>query len=211
VSGDEPFCPLFEGPVAFVDVETTGVAAESHRVIDVAIVGATGGTLDFEWSTLVDPGWTIPFGIQRYTGITDDMVRGAPAFEDIADDVVRRLEGRLFVAHNAGFDHRFVRAELARAGHRWSGDKACTVRLSRRLYPDMPRHSLDYVIARHGLVCGQRHRALGDAQVLWQFWNVLRAERQFGEVERVLAAMVRPVKAKPRRKIVRFAAGLDAA
>src|SRR6185369_5680453 len=129
--------------------------------------------------------WSIPLGIQNCTGITDDMVRSAPAFADIAREVEERLAGRLFIAHNVNFDYRFLRTELMRSGRSLSSCKACTVRLSRRLYPNMPRHTLDYVIARHGLICEHRHRAMADAQVLWQFWNVLRVERQPEEVEQV--------------------------
>jgi DNA polymerase-3 subunit epsilon len=102
------------------------------------------------------------------------MVADAPPFESIAREVLERLQGRQFVAHNARFDYGFLRGELRRAGHPFSAPLICTVRLSRLLYPDAGRHNLDSLIERHGLDCASRHRALPDAQVLAQFWQVLR-------------------------------------
>jgi len=177
---------IFDSPVAFVDVETTGGHPAHDRIIEIAIVAATGGELEYQWSTLVNPGVSIPPAIQHFTGITDEMVRYAPFFEDIAAEVLERLEGRLFVAHNARFDYGFLRSELRRAGYSFSSRVACTVKLSRRLYPDERHHNLDALIERHGLDCPDRHRALPDAHALWQFWNVLRLQEPFETVEQAL-------------------------
>lgn len=181
---------FFDGPVVFVDVETTGGHPAYNRVIEIGVVMATGPRLELEWSSLVNPGASIPPSIQHFTGITDEMVRHAPFFEDIIDEVASKLEGRLFVAHNARFDYGFVRHEFRRVGRKFSSRVACTVKLSRRLHPEMPRHNLDAVIERHGLHCDQRHRALADAQALWQFWSVLREQRTVDEIEQVLASIV---------------------
>jgi DNA polymerase III subunit epsilon len=180
---------LFDGPVAFVDVETTGGGASRHRIIEIGVVAATGGELEYEWSTFVNPGVPIPFAIEQFTGITEEMVRHAPFFEDLADELAGRFAGRLFVAHNARFDYGFFRREFNRAGRRFSSRVACTVRLSRRLYAEESRHSLDALIERLGLACERRHRALPDAQVLWQFWQTLARTRQRDEVEEALQAI----------------------
>ena len=177
---------LFSSPVAFVDVETTGGQPGGNRIIDIGIVAATGGKLEFEWSSLINPGRAIPPSIQHYTGISDEMVRAAPFFEDIVDEIAARLDGRLFVAHNARFDYGFVRAEFRRLARKFSSRVACTVRLSRRLHPEMPAHNLDAVIEHHGLKVATRHRALPDAQVLWRYWNVLQAQRAIDELDEVL-------------------------
>lgn len=162
---------LASGPVAFVDVETTGGHPAHHRVIEVAIVAARDGVLQWRWSQLVNPGVRIPPSIEALTGISNAMVADAPPFERIATDVLERLRGRLFVAHNARFDYAFLRSELRRAGHRWQSPLACTVKLSRRLDPALPRHNLDTLIAHHGIDCANRHRALPDAEALHQIWN----------------------------------------
>jgi len=169
--------PLLDAPLAIVDVETTGAHPAWDRVTEIAVVEVAHGEVRSEWSTLVNPGTRIPPAIQALTGITDDMVAGAPAFEDLAPGLYERLEGRVFVAHNARFDYGFLRHEFERAGLRFQARTLCTVKLSRRLYPDQARHNLDSLIERHHLQCSARHRALGDAQAVWQFLRVAAEER----------------------------------
>lgn len=172
-----------DSPVAFVDIETTGGYPGLHRVIDVAVIGATGDRLDFEWQTLVNPGLRIPAGITALTGIDDDMLADAPPFEHVAKELRERLAGRVFVAHNVRFDYGFIRREFTRLGSEWRAPNLCTVRLSRALYPQMPRHNLDAVMAHHGISIAQRHRAMPDAQVLWQLWQKVRREWSRDELQ----------------------------
>jgi DNA polymerase-3 subunit epsilon len=164
-----------ESPVAFVDIETTGCTPGMHRIIDVAVIGATGAAVDFEWQSLVNPGVHIPAGITELTGIDNEMLADAPPFERIAKELRERLEGRVFVAHNVRFDYGFIRREFALMGTTWRGPNLCTVRLSRALYPEMPRHNLDAVMERHDIQIEKRHRAMPDAQVLLAFWRKVRA------------------------------------
>ena len=172
-----------DAPLAFVDIETTGGAASIHRVIDVAVVGVTGGEVDFEWQSLVNPGLHVPAGITALTGIDTEMLTDAPRFEDIAKELRLRLAGRVFVAHNVRFDYGFIRREFARMETEWRSPTLCTVRLSRALYPEMPRHNLDAVMERHGIVIENRHRAMPDAQALRQFWATLRAAWSHDELQ----------------------------
>lgn len=183
--------PHPDSPLAFVDVETTGGHPGWHRITEIAIVAMQGGEVEWEWSSLVDPGRPIPPSIQLLTGITDEMVAGAPRFEDLARDILERLAGRVFVAHNVRFDYGFVRAALRRAGHAFGAPQVCTVRLSRRLYADGGRHDLDSVMARHGIGCDARHRALPDARVLARFWQVLRADWTPDELQAALDLVTR--------------------
>ena len=150
---------------AVVDVETTGSQAGLwDRVTEIAIVPVDAGVVGAPWSQLVHPGRAIPPMITALTGISDAMVADAPSFQEIAPEVVARLEGRVFVAHNAAFDRRFVSAELARAaGLGFDGDVLCTVRLTRRLVPALSRRSLDRVCHYFGIRIADRHRAGGDA------------------------------------------------
>ncbi len=157
---------------AFVDLETTGTHAGGDRITEIGIVRVevvSGAARATEWSSLVDPEVPIPPAIQVLTGITDAMVRGAPAFARVADEVAARLEGCVLAAHNARFDYGFLKHAFARTGRAYTARVLCTVRLSRRLYPDAHGHGLDALIARHGLDPGARHRALGDARAIWQF------------------------------------------
>lgn len=161
-------------PLVFVDLETTGGSVGDHRITEVGVVEVTAGQAT-RWSSLVDPQQTIPPFIQQLTGITDAMVRGAPTFGEIAPALFERLSGKLFIAHNASFDRGFLRAEFERAGFAFNPDVLCTVRLSRALFPAEKRHGLDALIERHALEPADRHRALADADLLWQFWQRLPA------------------------------------
>ena len=177
--------PLLDAPLAIVDLETTGAHPAHDRVTEIAVLEVDGGEVAAEWSTLVNPQTPIPAAIQALTGITNAMVAGAPSFAQLAGELHERLEGRVFVAHNARFDYGFLRHEFERAGLRFQARTLCTVKLSRRLYPQHARHNLDSVMARHGLACDARHRALGDAQVVWRFLQAAAAEHG---IERVATA-----------------------
>ena len=162
--------------LVFVDLETTGGNAAYHRITEVGIVRMLNGLVVDEWNSLVNPECPIPSYIAAFTGITNQMVAGAPRFADIASLVMEKLRGPVFVAHNARFDYAFLRTEFRRLDVNFSARVLCTVKLSRRLFPQFTRHSLDAVMERHRLTCTARHRALGDAQVLGHFWSVLRDE-----------------------------------
>lgn len=164
--------PALDEPIVFVDLETTGGSTSEHRITEVGVVeiGPAGVT---RWSSLVDPQQPIPSFIQQLTGITNAMVQGAPTFESIAPALFERLNGKLFVAHNASFDRGFLRGEFRRAGFSFDPDVLCTVRLSRALFPAEKRHGLDALVERHSLVPSDRHRALADADLIWQFWQRL--------------------------------------
>ena len=170
---------FFSPALAFVDLETTGTTAAGDRITEVGIVRVDADPEGLvppvvsEWSTLVNPGVSIPPEIQALTGITNAMVRDAPPFAAIADQVAARTADALFVAHNARFDYGFLKHAFARLDRAYTARVLCTVRLSRRLFPEADRHNLDSVIARHRLPTAERHRALGDARVLWAFMQAL--------------------------------------
>jgi DNA polymerase-3 subunit epsilon len=195
---------MFAPRICVVDVETTGSSPARERVTEIGVVTIESDGDDrrvTEWSSLVNPGVPIPSEIQWLTGITNEMVRGAPSFADLAPDLAARLHGAVFVAHNARFDYGFLRAEFARCGLSWRAPTLCTVRLSRLLYPERAPHSLDAIVARFGLEGEQRHRALGDARVLWRFLQALAQRHGRAEVdaavERLLARPATPALLPP--------------
>ena len=198
--------PIFAPSIAFVDLETTGTTPTGDRITEIGIVRVEDGELAEEWSTLVNPECSIPEEIQVLTGITNDMVRGAPTFSEVRREVHERLGGHLFVAHNARFDYGFLKNEFRRVEMPFTADVLCTVRLSRRLYPHDVGHGLDSIIARHGLgdvlipgdagcsgdgpeqgpgalnVRAGRHSALGDARVLWRFVQKIYREKEMADI-----------------------------
>lgn len=148
-----------------VDVETTGGSPRhGHRVTEIAAVCVSGGRVCESFSTLVNPERRIPSMITALTGITDEMVRGAPRFHEVAAELAGVLRGRVFVAHNAAFDWGFLSSELERCvGSELAGRQLCTVRLARKLLPQLPSRSLDSLARYFGLEIESRHRALDDA------------------------------------------------
>ncbi len=167
---------MYDRPLVFLDLETTGATATHDRITEVGIVEVDNGCFVREWSSLVNPGISIPPAIQALTGISNAMVAGAPRFEEIAREVWEVVDGRVLVAHNARFDYGFLKNEFKRLGKTFSAPVLCTVKLSRKLFPQHPRHNLDSLMARHGINCDARHRALGDARVLWQLAQQWREE-----------------------------------
>jgi DNA polymerase-3 subunit epsilon len=152
---------------AVVDVETTGGRAHmGDRITEIAVVTVRDGAVVDVFETLVNPERSIPPFITRLTNISWEMVRDKSPFRDVCADVLRALDGHVFVAHNATFDWRFVSAEVARStGRELTGRRLCTVRLSRRLLPQLRSRSLDWVARHYGveIPAGMRHRAAGDA------------------------------------------------
>jgi DNA polymerase-3 subunit epsilon len=188
-----------------VDVETTGGRPDGgDRITEIAAVVIERGEITRVYETLVNPQRPIPPMVTSITNITWNMVRNAPTFRDIVHDVADALRGHVFVAHNAGFDWRFVAAEIARAtGQRLDGRQLCTVRLARRLLPQLSRRSLDHVSRWYGVENSARHRAGGDAVATAKvFLRMLRDARERGcltwpELETFLRT---PVRGRRRRR-----------
>ncbi|HEY7860955.1 MAG TPA: 3'-5' exonuclease, partial [Gemmatimonadaceae bacterium] len=148
-----------------VDVETTGTSPwRGDRITEIAAIVVRDGAVVERFETLVNPERSIPPMITALTQITWEMVRDAPRFRDICDQLLSVLSGHVFVAHNADFDWRFVTAEVQRAsGRRLSGRRLCTVRLARRVLPQLRSRRLDSVANYYGVEILARHRAAGDA------------------------------------------------
>ncbi|HEY0243916.1 MAG TPA: 3'-5' exonuclease [Gemmatimonadaceae bacterium] len=156
--------PLSSLTWAVVDVETTGGPPPNHRITEIAAVIVRDGEIKEVFETLVNPQRSIPPFVTRLTNISWEMVKDAPTFSAIVPALLEKLEGNVFVAHNAQFDWSFLTHEIQRtSGARITGNQLCTVRLARRLLPHLPKRSLDYVANYYGIEITGRHRAAGDA------------------------------------------------
>ncbi len=175
-------------PLAFIDLETTGATATHDRITEIGIIEVDADGSVREWQQLVNPGILISPFIEQLTGISNEMVAGAPPFGAIAAETMKRLEGRLFIAHNARFDYGFLKSEFKRLDIVFRASVLCTVKLSRALFPEHRRHNLDSLIERHSLQAAARHRALADAQLIFQFWQKIHQERCSDEIEAALRA-----------------------
>lgn len=161
----------YKKPMVIVDVETTGGSPGANRLIEIGIVRIENGREVSRFQSLINPSQSVPIFVQRLTGISDNDLVSAPPFEAIADEVEAQLRDALFVGHNVRFDYDFIRYELRRLSRRYQAETLCSARLSRALYPEHKRHNLSELIDRHGLSVSSRHRALDDAQAVWDFFQ----------------------------------------
>lgn len=165
--------------LCFVDVETTGGSLNYDRVIEIGIVRVEDHQVVKTFQSLINPNKYLPPEIELLTGITAADLDGAPSFYQLKSEIKDILKDCVFVAHNVRFDYSFLKNEFKRFDIEFNPKQICTVKLSRKLYPDMPRHNLDALIERFNLECPNRHRAFDDAQAIWQFYQV--ATNQFGK------------------------------
>ncbi|MBI9052874.1 MAG: GIY-YIG nuclease family protein [Bacteroidales bacterium] len=160
---------------AIIDIETTGLSPIADRIIEIAIYVHDGNKIINEYSTLINPERFISANITRITGITNDMVKDAPKFWEVAKEIVIFTEGKSFVAHNASFDYNFVRNEFKSLGYDYKRDKLCTVKLSRKIIPNHKSYSLGKLCSDLGIVIDGRHRAAGDALATVKLFEILLA------------------------------------
>lgn len=166
--------------IAVVDFETTGLGPQQGgRATEVAAVLVRGGQVVDQWSSLMNSGAWVPPQIEALTGISNALLVAAPPASEVMRTLAAFTAGCPLVAHNASFDRGFWQAEMARAGlapepaHRF----ACTVLLSRRLWPEAGSHALGAMVSFHGLrFSGQAHRAMADARVTAELLLTVQAE-----------------------------------
>jgi DNA polymerase III epsilon subunit family exonuclease len=156
---------LHESDFVVVDVETTGAKTPPCRVTEIGAYRIKNGRIVAEFQTLVNPQARIPPFIVGLTGITDEMVRDAPLFEEIASDWLRFAGDAVLVAHNSQFDTRFLNHEVSRLypGRRMINSHICTVKLSRSAVPGLLNYRLHTVAEHFQIPIFNRHRAAGDA------------------------------------------------
>jgi DNA polymerase-3 subunit epsilon len=166
--------------LAFVDLETTGLSPTEDRIAEIGVITVDGdGGRAERWATLVR---TPARRVLDDRPATDEL----PRFADIATSVAHRLAGRLFVAHNARFDYSFLRAEFERVGIAFEPPVVCSLMLSRLLYPHLSRHDLDSLIDYHALRVETRHRALPDADLVWQWWQLAHRQLRRATIARAI-------------------------
>lgn len=171
---------------AIVDIETTGGYADNHRITEIAIYHHDGLTVTDRYHTLINPGRNIPYYITGLTGITHEMVKRAPTFQEVASEVFSRLNGKVFVAHNAHFDYSFLKKEFEHAAIQWQAKKLCTVRLSRKIIPGLRSYSLGALAESLGIKIPNRHRAGGDVSATAEIFSVLLRRDKDGYIAKML-------------------------
>ena len=148
---------------AIVDIETTGGNAHNHRITEVGIVLHNGDSIEDTFSTLINPERDIPHHITHLTGITQDMVANAPTFQEVSEEITKKLENRIFIAHNVNFDYGFLKHEFQLINQSFSYKRMCSIRYFRKIFPGLRSYSLGRIAKAFQIENPARHRALGDA------------------------------------------------
>ncbi len=187
---------------AIIDIETTGGSARLERITEVAIYLHDGEKITGEFVSLVNPERNIPYFITNLTGITNEMVEGAPRFFEIAKNIVELTEGRTFVAHNARFDYSFIRQEFKSLGFNYKRNILDTVSLSRKLFPGHRSYSLGNICKDLRISINGRHRAAGDALATVRLFEMLlERDREINGSRSALIKNTRKSKLNPKLDI----------
>jgi len=163
---------------AIVDIETTGGHASVNGITEIAIITYDGNRVIDQYQTLINPGIPIPIYISALTGISNEMVKDAPRFAEVAEEVFRQLKDKIFIAHNVNFDYSFIRHHLLQAGFDLQLKKLCTVRLGRKILPGYASYSLGKLCRCLNIEIENRHRAAGDALATTQLFSLLLEKDQ---------------------------------
>jgi DNA polymerase III epsilon subunit family exonuclease len=167
-----------------VDVEATGAKTPPNRLIELGAYRIRGGRIVDKFLSLVNPEIPIPRFVVTLTGITNEMVKRAPLFAEVAPQWLDFVSDSVLVAHNAPFDTNFLNHEVSRVypGHRMVNPHLCTVRLSRRTFPDLINHRLDTIARHFSIPIVSRHRAGSDALATAEIFLLLlsRLEEEHG-------------------------------
>lgn len=179
---------------AIVDIETTGGFGAKNKITEIAIIIHDGDRELDRYSSLVDPDAFIPQNITALTGITNEMVEGAPKFYEVAKKVWEMTEGRTFVAHNVGFDYNIIKNEFKDLGAKFQRQKLCTIRLAKKISPGKPSYSLGNLCESFGIPLQNRHRALGDTEATALLFKMLLSKKSSEVFEQELKALNKEAK-----------------
>lgn len=196
-------------PVVVIDFETTGLSPrQGARAIEVAAVRVADGEIVDRYQSLMNPGVWVPPFIEQLTGIGNRMVRAAPHPNEVMAELAEFIGDTPLVAHNAGFDRQFLDAELDRIDRACTQGFVCSMRVSRRIYPEAPSHKLGVLADHLGLrFSGKAHRALADAEITALLWlRMLEQLQGRYALDRVPLGLMAAIQEIPAKSLGRFMA-----
>lgn len=154
-----------------LDTETTGLEPAECEIIEIAAMKVENGEIKNIFNQLLKPKKTISNEITRITGITNEVVEGAPSLEDVTVKFLKFIEGSTLVIHNAEFDLGFINQHIFAKRKRELKNKAvCTLKVSRYLLPALASHKLSSLAQHFGIKANNSHRALGDVETTFELW-----------------------------------------
>ena len=167
---------------AIVDIETTGSWSASTGITEIAILVHDSEKVVDSFQSLVNPGSPVLPFVTRLTGITNEMLRDAPAFPEVAKKVWEMTEDCVFVAHSVNFDYSYIHRAFKELGADFRRKKLCTVRLSRKIFPGYTSYSLGNICSSLGIPFQDRHRAMGDARATVKLFEQCLAHDKEGVI-----------------------------
>lgn len=195
--------------IVVLDFETTGMSPDlGARATEIGLVRIRNGQITERYQSLMNAGVRIPRFIEEFTGITNAMIKSAPPVATVMQEAADFIGDDPLVAHNASFDRRFLDAEWQRIQHARRQDFACTLLLSRRIYPEAPNHQLGTLVRHLDLpLAGRAHRALADAEMTAGLFLAIlgKIQEHFGTVS-VSHALLRAIQAAPKSRYPKIVA-----
>jgi DNA polymerase-3 subunit epsilon len=192
-----------------LDFETTGLSPNNgDRAIEIGAVKLENGEVTERFQELMNPGRSVSYFIEDYTGITNKMLSKAAPCNEVMDRFANFIQGQNLVAHNASFDKRFLDNELKRISCGYDGQFACSLLVSRRLYQAAPNHKLGTLINYKGISStGSFHRALYDSEMTAKLWLAMLddIQKQAG-VDEVPFSLVQKLAKTPKANVSKFLA-----
>jgi DNA polymerase-3 subunit epsilon len=158
---------------SIVDIEATGSDPSKDRIIECAVVTSDGSKIIDHYSTLIDPGISVPPFITGITGITNELLTGSPSFNQVASDIYSRITDTVFVAHNVTFDYNFLKGDLDQFGYDLSLPTICSCRTARKLLRGFSSYSLQNLASSLQISHKHAHRALDDAMATTELFHIL--------------------------------------
>lgn len=166
---------------AIIDIETTGQAAKTGKITEIAIFIHNGFEITESFTSLINPECYIPGFITNLTGIDNEMVKTAPNFFEVARKIVEMTTDKVFVAHNVSFDYKFIQEEFKRLGYNYERKTMCTVRMGRKFLPGHKSYSLGKLCDELNISINGRHRAAGDALATVKLFELILARKGLQE------------------------------
>lgn len=193
--------------VVVLDFETTGLSPNyGDRAIEIGAVLIENNLIVDRFQSLMNPGMRISSFIEDYTGITNRMLESAPPVGEVMKDFFYFMEQNHLVAHNAGFDCRFLDSELDRINKKREREFACSMLISRRLYQEAPNHKLETLVRYKKLKTdGIYHRALADAEMTGYLWiNMIDELKEKYRLRNVPFELMQRLSKVPKAKVHAF-------
>ena len=193
--------------VIVLDFETTGLSPDyGDRAIEIGAVRIKNGEVVERFQALMNPGRRINSFIEGYTGITNGMLKDAPPCKEVMHEFADFINGYNLVAHNASFDKRFLDAELGKISRSYSGQFACSMLMSRRIYQNAPNHKLGTLVKYANIPSdGAYHRALYDSEMTTKLWlAMLDNISEQVEIESIPFTLTQKLTKTPKQDVHKF-------